>query len=128
MVAAKAPILAAADEAQKEDQAIEAWQYQLLLNGESLSQLGVSSEKQEDMARSIMGLNYSDNPEVEVNIFEDYFFLTCEMEKRGEAYLPLKEISKEALVQCWETVASREQFQACLTPLLKQRTGDNNSN
>jgi hypothetical protein len=127
MVAAKPGVLVAVEEARKDNRTVEAWQYQLLVNGESLTELGVSSEKQEEMAKSITSLNYSDNPEVEVNIFEDYFFLTCEMEKRGEAYRPLREISENALLQCWETVASREEFQECLAPLIQAPTGDRRS-
>lgn len=98
----------------------EKWLYIWGGAGSSLEEKNVSKKRAQRMARLVAENDYSNNPEVEVNIFEDYWYLSCELEKKGHEAAPLAEIEKRSLIECWNTVASREEFQGCLMPLIKR--------
>ena len=99
----------------------EPWRYQLFLHGKALTKSGASAQKQEEIAKSVMEVSFSENPEIETDIFTEYYFLTCRGEKDGVAYVPLKEVSKEAMLYCWNTVGSRKEFQACVEPAIRAK-------
>ncbi len=98
----------------------EKWRYIWGSAGSALEEKNVSGKRAQKMVRLVAENDYSNNPEVEVNIFEDYWYLSCELEKNGHEAVPLVEIEKRSLIECWNTVASREEFQRCLTPLVKR--------
>ena len=98
----------------------EKWLYIWGGAGLALEEKNVSEKRAQRMARLVAENDFSTNPEVEVNIFEDYWYLSCELEKKGHEVVPLVEIKKRSLIECWNTVASREEFQGCLTPLIKK--------
>lgn len=101
-----------------EEYDLEKWQYLLNLKSDAFEKAGVSEVNQKTISVLLFDNNFSDNPEIEVNIFEDYWLISCRRENDGDKSRPLHEIKVESLLGCWNTVESREEFQACLLPLI----------
>jgi len=96
----------------------EKWEY-IYSGGQKIFKKGrVSEEKSIKISKIIATNDFSNNPEVEVNIFEDYWLLSCRNLKKEIESTPLSNIPKGALLECWGSVSSRKEFQACLGPLL----------
>lgn len=98
----------------------EKWQYIHSLGQEFFKKGKISEESSIEISKLLADNNFSENPEVEVNIFEDYWYLSCRASKKGLGSNPLSEISKDALLECWNTVSSRKEFQRCLTPIVNK--------
>lgn len=98
----------------------EKWLYIWGGSGSKFEENKVSEETAKAMARLVADNDFSKNPEVEVNIFEDYWYLSCETKKKGESVNPLRDIAKDSLVDCWNAASSREDFQSCLMPLVNE--------
>lgn len=96
----------------------EKWSYIHALGKEYFKKGKINKENAIEISKLLAKNNFSENPEVEVNIFEDYWYLSCNASKKGVESNPLSGISKEALLECWNTVSSRKEFQECLTPLV----------
>lgn len=101
-----------------EEYDLEKWQYLLHMKSEPFEKADVSEINQKKISVLLFDNNFSDNPEIEVNIFEDYWLISCRREKDGDNSRPLHEIKVEFLLECWNTVGSRKEFQACLLPLI----------
>lgn len=98
----------------------ENWQYIHAL-GKDLFKKGKFTEEAAVTASKLLASNdFSDNPEVEVNIFEDYWLLSCRGKKKNIELNALPDISKDSLLECWNSASSRKEFQKCLTPLIYQ--------
>ncbi len=98
----------------------EKWLYIWGASGSAFDEKRIPEDRAKSMARLVAENDFSDNPEVEVNIFEDYWYLSCELKKEGRSAVPLGDIAKANLLECWNTVASRKEFQSCLLPLIKK--------
>ncbi|MEX1220480.1 MAG: hypothetical protein WEA82_00035 [Idiomarina sp.] len=97
----------------------EKWLYIWAGNGSVFKKKNISEGKGKSMARMVAKNDFSESPEVEVNIFEDYWYLSCEINKKGDRVIPLEEIAKDSLLDCWSAASSRSEFQSCLLPLVK---------
>jgi hypothetical protein len=100
----------------------EAWRYDWFANAQELDKLRVPTAEQEYMFRTIYTLSFSKNLEVDMDIFRDYFYLSCKRKERGLSTIPLESIPKASLVHCWDTVANRAQFQACEEKLMESKS------
>lgn len=98
----------------------EKWRYIHSLGEEFFKKGKISEENSVEISKVLASNNFSENPEVEVNIFEDYWYLSCKAAKKGIVPNPLSEISKDSLLGCWNTASSRKEFQKCLTPLVNK--------
>lgn len=98
----------------------EKWEYIHSLGKDYFKKGKINSENAIEISKLLANNNFSENPEVEVNIFEDYWYLSCKYSKKGIESNLLSEISKDALLECWNTVSSRKEFQKCLTPLVNK--------
>jgi hypothetical protein len=99
----------------------EPWRYLWFIHGKDLDALGVSSEEQQSIFKTIGALNFSKNPEVNYDIFRDYFYLRCKRKERGLSSVPLESIPASSLTHCWDTVANRAQFQACAEKFIEPK-------
>ena len=96
----------------------EPWRHLWFVHYKDLKALGIPETEQQEMFKTIVALNFSKNPEVNYDIFRDYFFLRCKRKERGQSTVPLASIPAALLTQCWDTVSARPQFQACMEKLL----------
>ncbi len=96
----------------------EPWRYLWFIHGKNLDALGVPSDEQQSIFKTIVALNYSNNIEVNFDIFREYYYLRCKRKERGLSTVPLASIPAKSLTHCWDTVGSRPQFQACMEKLL----------
>ena len=96
----------------------EAWRYLKLIFASDFTELKVPEKDQDLIFKTIADLNYSDNPEVNADIFREYYFLSCKRAERQLATADLRSISAQALVGCWDTVSSRSEFLSCYEPLM----------
>lgn len=98
----------------------EKWLYIWGSTGSKFEEKTISDSTAKAMARLVAENDFSENPEVEVNIFEDYWYLSCKTKINGGSVNPLKDIAKDSLIDCWNAASSREDFQSCLTPLVNE--------
>ncbi|MFQ3219887.1 MAG: hypothetical protein ACI96W_002254 [Paraglaciecola sp.] len=98
----------------------EKWLYIWGGAGSIFEEKKISDKTAKAMARLVAENDFSENPEVEVNIFEDYWYLSCKTKINGGSVNPLKDIAKDSLIDCWNAASSREDFQSCLTPLVNE--------
>ena len=117
-VAVKPIVISTLKKEPKEGPLGEPWRNVAFLYAEKLDKLKVAVEKQHDIAKVVIGLTFSDNPEIESNIFTEYFYLTCKREEKGEASMPLTALAPDSLLACWNSASSRTEFQGCLGKLL----------
>ena len=96
----------------------EPWRNLAFIFAEHLDKLGVSQNEQRHIFQAVTNLYFSSNPEVDYDILRDYFYLRCKRKERGLSTRPLASIPAGSLRHCWDTVASRPQFQACMEKLL----------
>lgn len=99
----------------------EKWQYIHSLGKDIFKKAKFNEEDAIAISKLLANNNFSENPEVEVNIFEDYWFLSCGEMKNGLKSIPLSDIPKDSLLECWNQASSRKEFQKCLTPLVRQK-------
>jgi hypothetical protein len=96
----------------------EPWRHLWFVHYQELKALGIPETEQQDLFKTIVALNFSKNPEVNYDIFREYYYLRCKRKERGLSTVPLASIPGASLTQCWDTVSSRPQFQACMEKLL----------
>lgn len=96
----------------------EKWEYIHSLGKEFFKKGKINEEKSVEISKLLASNSFSENPEVEVNIFEDYWYLSCSASKNGKESNSLADISKDSLLECWNTASSRKEFQKCLSPLV----------
>jgi hypothetical protein len=96
----------------------EPWRYFALVHGSDLDKLRVPPDEQRYIFQTVATLHFSSKPEVDFDIFREYFYLRCKRQERGLSTVPLASIPAASLSRCWETVGSRPQFQACMETLL----------
>jgi hypothetical protein len=94
------------------------WRYLWFANTEQLDALRMPSDEQQYMFKTIGTLSFSKKLEVDMDIFRDYFYLRCKRKEQGLSTIPLASIPAASLTHCWDTVASRPQFQACMEKLV----------
>ena len=99
----------------------EKWQYIHSLGKDIFKKAKINEEVEIVISKLLANNNFSKNPEVEVNIFEDYWLLSCREMKKGFKSTPLSDIPKDSLLECWNKASSRKEFQICLTPLVRQK-------
>lgn len=99
----------------------EKWEYILSLGNEAFKKGKFDKKTSIAVSKVIAENNFSDNPEVEVNIFEDYWLLSCRRTKIGKESKELSKIPKERLLACWNSASSRKDFQNCIDPLLSSK-------
>ncbi|MEY2536273.1 MAG: hypothetical protein QOG67_13 [Verrucomicrobiota bacterium] len=75
----------------------EAWRMLHYLDSSQLDTLGVPSQRQEYIYKTIVALNVSKNPEVNYDIFREYFYLECKRKERGLSSVPLSAIPAPSL-------------------------------
>lgn len=96
----------------------EPWRHLWLTLGNKLDSLRVPTVEQQQIFQTVAALHYSKKREVDFDIFREYFYLRCKRKERGLATAPLSLIPGASLTHCWDNVASRPQFQACVEKLL----------
>jgi len=117
-VASRAVVLDNLKKDPKEGPLGEPWRYLAFMFTDEMDKLKVPIEKQHEIARSVAGLTFSDNPEIETDIFTEYYYLTCKRETQGESSTPLASIDPKSLLSCWDSASSRADFQGCVGKLL----------
>jgi hypothetical protein len=100
----------------------EAWRHLWFVHLKKLEALGVPEKEQQDIFKTIVALNFSKNPEVNYDIFRDYFYLRCKRKERGLSSVPLASIPATSLTHCWDTVKNRTEFQACEEKLMEGKS------
>jgi hypothetical protein len=99
----------------------EPWRYLVFVLGGDLEKLRVPPNEQQYILKTVATLHFSSKAEVDFDIFREYFYLRCKRKERGLSAVPLASIPAASLTQCWDTVGSRSQFQACMEKLLERR-------
>ncbi|MDC8831352.1 hypothetical protein [Alteromonas gilva] len=97
----------------------EKWLYIWAASKSAYAEKNIQDSTAKAMAKLVAQNDFSNNPQVEVNIFEDYWYLRCKLNSEGSRFYPLNTIAKDKLIGCWENASSRAGFQACLKPLIK---------
>jgi len=115
---AKPAIVATLKKTPKKGTLGEPWRYLWFIHGKDLDALGVSSEQQQYIFKTIVALNFSNNLEVNFDIFREYFYLQCKRKERGLPSVPLSTIPASSLTGCWNSVSNRSQFQVCVEKLM----------
>ena len=100
----------------------EAWRHLWFVHYRKLQTMGIPEKEQQDIFKTIVALNFSKNPEVNYDIFRDYFYLRCKRKERGLSSVPLASIPAASLTHCWDTVTNRAQFQACEEKLMEPKS------
>ncbi len=100
----------------------EAWRLDWFASTQQLDKLRVPTAEQEYMFRTIYALSFSNNLEIDMDIFRDYFYLRCKRKERGLSSRPLASIPAASLVHCWRTVSNRAQFQQCEEKLMEPKS------
>lgn len=96
----------------------EKWTYIHSLAADAFKKGNFDKETSRTVSKLLADNDFSDNPEVETNIFEDYWFLSCRNSKKGKNSKALSKISKPKLIKCWDDASSRKEFQKCVGPLM----------
>src|SRR5690554_4139187 len=96
----------------------EKWTYIHSLADKAFEKGKFDKEASITVSKLLPDNDFSDNPEVETNIFEDYWLLSCRSSKKGKDSKELSKISKPELIKCWDAASSRKEFQKCIAPLL----------
>jgi hypothetical protein len=96
----------------------EAWRLLWFIHYQDLETLGVPERDQQEIFKTIVALNFSNNPEVNYDIFREYFYLKCKRKERGLSSVSLSSIPAASLTGCWNSVANRSQFQVCVEKLM----------
>ncbi|MBN1377873.1 MAG: hypothetical protein JXA04_01405 [Gammaproteobacteria bacterium] len=112
-VAAKNQFLADA----RQNSLTEPWVLLAQAYKKELNRLRIPEEKQLEIARSILTLNYSNSNSVEADIFAEYYFQTCELENDNSAFVPLVDIPTQSILACRNNRSSSE-FQKCFGELI----------
>ena len=99
----------------------EPWRWFALTLGGELEKLRVAEAEQQEIFKTVATLRFSNKAEVDFDIFREYFYLRCKRKERGLSTRPLASIPAKPLTQCWDAVASRPEFQACVEKLLNSR-------
>ena len=99
----------------------EPWRWFALTLGSELEKLRVAEAEQQEIFKTVATLRLSNKAEVDFDIFREYFYLRCKRKERGLSTRPLASIPAKSLTQCWDTVGSRPEFQACIQKLLDSR-------
>ena len=98
----------------------EKWQYIHSIGKEIFKKGKFSEENAIEVSKLLANNDFSENAEVEVNIFEDYWLLSCREIKKGFKPKLLSDIQKDSLLKCWNSASSRAEFQKCINPLVSQ--------
>jgi hypothetical protein len=96
----------------------EPWRWFAFTLGGDLDKLHVPQAEQQYIFKTVATLHFSSKAEVDFDIFREYFYHRCKRKERGLSTRPLASIPAASLTHCWDTVASRPQFQACMEKLL----------
>ena len=99
----------------------EPWRYFAFVLGDDLAKLRVPEDEQQYIFKSVAALHYSKKAEVDFDILREYFYLRCKRKERGLSTVPIASVPGKSLTQCWDTVGSRPEFQACMEELLGSR-------
>lgn len=99
----------------------EPWRHFAFVLGSDLEKLRVPPNEQQYIFKTVATLHFASKAEVDFDIFREYFYLRCKRKERGLSTVPLASIPTASLTQCWNTVGSRPQFQACMEKLLDHR-------
>lgn len=92
------------------------WRYINTLGQDIFKKAKLDDAKATAISKLLADNDFSSKPEVEINIFEDYWLLSCKNQLKGVPSTPLHQIAKDALVKCWDAAAARKEFQVCLAP------------
>jgi hypothetical protein len=96
----------------------EPWLLLVQVYEKELNKLKVPAEKQVEIAKSILTLNYSKSSSVEADIFAEYYFQACELENEKSAFVPLADIPAQSIIACWNNGSNSSEFQKCFSELI----------
>jgi hypothetical protein len=99
----------------------EPWRWFAFTLGSELDKLRVPEAEQQEIFKTVATLRFSNKAEVDFDIFREYFYLRCKRKGRALSTRPLASIPSKSLTQCWDSVGSRPEFQACMEKLLDGR-------